>query len=128
MRPGQQIPPHRVRVRREGMKVVAALMRDPNPIHWDVEALRALGMDERPVNQGPVNVAYVWDMLASFAGGVENVRELTVRFVSNALADESLTAVGTVEAVEDGMAVCAVRLERPGGERVLDGVASIVAR
>lgn len=35
------------------MKVIAALMDEPNPIHWDDRAVEALGLGNRQVNQGP---------------------------------------------------------------------------
>ena len=41
------------------MKTVAALLNDSNPIHWDVESVKSLGMGDRVVNQGPNNMAYV---------------------------------------------------------------------
>ncbi|TQC42599.1 hypothetical protein EEB14_47995 [Rhodococcus sp. WS4] len=55
---GDVIPEHHVVVRADAMKPMALLLRDPNPIHWDAGALRALGLDERPINQGPLNVSY----------------------------------------------------------------------
>ena len=58
----------------EKMKTMAALLRDPNPIHWDVDVVRQLGMGDRPVNQGPNNMAYLVNLLAAFAGGYERVR------------------------------------------------------
>ena len=48
----------------EKMKTMALLLRDPNPIHWDVGSVRELGMGDRPVNQGPNNMAYLGGMLA----------------------------------------------------------------
>ena len=70
----------------EAMKTVAALLHDPNPIHFDVAAVRALGLGDRPVNQGPSNMAYVVSMLARSAGGPERIRRLRVRFLGNVFA------------------------------------------
>ena len=36
----------------EKMKTMAALLSEPRLIHWDVATVRALGMGERPINQG----------------------------------------------------------------------------
>ena len=47
----------------EKMKLMAALLHDPNPIHLDAEAVRGLGMGDRVVNQGPANQAYLVNML-----------------------------------------------------------------
>jgi len=57
---------------------VAMLLRDPNPIHWDPEVLRELGLGERPINQGPINVGYLAELAARTAGGVDRVRRLRV--------------------------------------------------
>jgi acyl dehydratase len=114
----------------EAMKTVAALLHDPNPIHFDVAAVRALGLGDRPVNQGPSNMAYVVSMLSRSAGGPERIRRLRVRFLGNVLAGDRLVAGGTVAAVgEQGgerVAEVDVWLERGGGDRVLEGSATVL--
>nr|MCW2728153.1 hypothetical protein [Aeromicrobium sp.] len=124
---GHEIPVRTVTVDREGMKPMAIILRDPNPIHWDQDVLRALGLDERPVNQGPTNVAYLWDALTEWTGSVEAIKKVAVRFVSNALADEVLTAGGTVESVDSqtGEARCTVWLNHADGSPVLRGTAVV---
>ena len=52
----------------EKMKLMAALLHDPNPIHLDPEAVRGLGMGDRVVNQGPANQAYLVNMLLALRG------------------------------------------------------------
>jgi len=110
------------------MKTMAALLADPNPIHWDVDAVRSLGLGERPVNQGPSNMAYVANMLAAWAGGHEHLVSLRVRFLANVFAGDRLTAGGTVVALEptsDGsLATCEVWLRR-GEDTVLTGRAQV---
>lgn len=39
----------------EKMKLLAAVLRDPNPIHWDRAAVEAQGYGSRLINQGPIN-------------------------------------------------------------------------
>ena len=113
----------------EKMKTMAALLADPNPIHWDVDAVRSLGMGERPVNQGPNNMAYVANMLAAWVGGHQHLRMLRVRFLANVLGGDRVVAGGRVIAVEpspDGqLATCEVWLERDGN-RVMAGEARVV--
>jgi acyl dehydratase len=113
----------------EAMKTVAALLHDPNPIHFDVEAVRALGMGERPVNQGPNNMGYLVAMLARAAGGRERIRRLQVRFLGNVFAGERVVARGRVESIEDRggerVAEVEVWLERGEDDRVLAGTATI---
>jgi acyl dehydratase len=124
---GEQIPVRTVTVSREGMKPMAIILRDPNPIHWDLDVLRELGLDERPVNHGPTNLAYVWDALTAWTGSAAAVKRVSVRFVSHALADEELTAGGMVTSVGDGTATCDVWLQHADGTPVVRGTAVVEA-
>jgi acyl dehydratase len=127
---GQDVPPLIIDpVPVEPMKTVAALLHDSNPIHFDVEAVKALGMGDRVVNQGPNNMAYVVNMLADWAGGPGRVRGLRVRFLGNVFAGDRLTAHGTVTGIReeggDRFADLDVWLERAEDDRVLDGTAVV---
>jgi acyl dehydratase len=119
---GDAIPPLVVDdVGADRMKTMAALLRDPYPIHWDVEAVRAAGHGDRPVNQGPLNLGYVANMLMAWAGEA-SVRRLTVSFHGRVFAGDTVVASGTVV---DGP-VCAVRLMR-GDDVIVSGTAEVGA-
>ena len=124
--------PHRVieSVSAEKMKTMAALLGDPNTIHWDTDDVRRLGLGDRPVNQGPNNMGYVIDMLADWAGGPANFRRLKVRFLGNVFAGDRLVAGGKVTAVhqvpEGQLVDCEVWLARDGTEAVLAGTATVL--
>ncbi|GGO20512.1 hypothetical protein GCM10010116_41200 [Microbispora rosea subsp. aerata] len=127
---GDALPEWRVpSVSAEKMKTMAALLADPNPIHFDVAAVRALGMGDRPVNQGPLNMGYVMNMLAAWSGGHDRLRRFRVRFLRNVFAGDELCAGGVVTAVrtENGvrLADCDVVLTGAGGEPVLKGTATV---
>lgn len=133
VQPGAEIPPLVIEeVGTEQMKTVAALLHDPNPIHFDVESVQALGMGDRVVNQGPNNMAYVVNMLGDWAGGPGRVRGLRVRFLGNVFGGDRLTARGTVTGVRDEggerLADLDVWLERAEDDRVLDGTAVVALR
>jgi acyl dehydratase len=106
------------------MKTMAALLRDPYPVHWDRAANAALGLDGRVINQGPLNLGYVANMLMAWAGP-DAIRRLTVAFGRPVLDGDDVTAQGEVRSVVDGVASCDVWLDR-GGERVVTGTAEVV--
>jgi acyl dehydratase len=112
------------------MKTMSVIMRDPNPIHWNVNEVRRLGMGDKPINQGPVSVAYILNMLIAASGGPEHVRRLKVRCLGNVFAEERVRAGGTVTALKEsgaGLLVeCAVWLDKSDGSRVLDGEAAFI--
>lgn len=119
------------RVDPEKMKLLAALLRDPNPIHLDPDAVRRNGLGERLVNQGPTNLGYVQNMLLAWAGGADRIRGMSMRFAANVFAGDRVVAGGRVVTVADGLAECEVWLDafRPGEPapvRALTGTASVV--
>ena len=128
---GTELPVYEVSsVSAEKMKTMAALLSDPTPIHWDVETLRALGMGDRPVNQGPLNMGYVMNAVTAWAGGPERLRRLRVRFLGTVLAGQHLRVRATVTALraEEGtqLADCDVVLQVVGGDAVVSGSATVV--
>lgn len=116
----------------EKMKTMAALLADPTPIHFDVAAVRALGMGERPINQGPLNMGYVMNAVCGWAGGADRLRRLRVRFVGTVHAGQGLRVRGVVtELVDDGtgrLAELNVWLETTGPSpvTVLSGTATML--
>lgn len=81
------------------MVVWSEILRDPNPIHLDVEAVKAMGLGTRRINQGPINLAYLINgVLLSFPDG--RIEQLSSRFVGNVLEDDLIVVTGTVTAVE----------------------------
>lgn len=131
MRVGDALPSFTVdRVDAGRMAVMAELLRDPNPIHLDPEAVRRLGLGDRVVNQGPTTMAYLQTMLVDWAGGEDRLRALTVRFRANVLAGDRVVAGGRITALRDEggvrLADCAVWVDVDGGPRALDGTATVV--
>jgi acyl dehydratase len=109
------------------MKTMAALLRDPYPIHWDPQATRAAGYGDRPVNQGPLNLAYVANMMmANFGDGA--LRRLTVSFHGRVFAGDTVVASGTVdddvEVDGERRSRCSIRLDRDD-DCVLSGTAQV---
>lgn len=106
------------------MRTMAAILRDPYPVHWDRAANERLGLGGRVVNQGPLNLGYVVNMLMDWAGPTA-VRRLTVSFGPPVLDGDRVIARGRVREVVDGIAHCDVWLERDGAA-VVTGTAEVV--
>ena len=47
----------------DAMRDWSVFLADPNPIHLDVEVVKAKGLGDKRINQGPINVAYMMNML-----------------------------------------------------------------
>lgn len=102
---------------------MAAILRDPYPVHWDRDSNERLGLGGRVINQGPLNLGYIANMLMAWAGP-SSIRRLTVSFGAPVLDGDEVTAHGSVRARQDGIAECDVWLAR-GDERVVTGTALV---
>jgi 3-hydroxybutyryl-CoA dehydratase len=126
MEPGTELGPRVIEsVDPELMKVFAVALDDPNPIHLDPEAVKAAGLGDRVINQGPAGLGYLLNMLHDAAPGAR-VEELKVRFSANVFGGDRVEAGGVVESVQDGRASCKVWLDVTGGRRALSGTATLV--
>ena len=124
--PGYTIPPFVVDpVDGERIRQIALILDDPNPIHFDLDAVAAAGMGDREINQGGSTMAYIIDMITSWAGTRSALRRIKCRFRDNVRAGDAVTAGGTVLEVTGGgdnrRALCEVWVDRGDGTRVIDG-------
>lgn len=115
-------------VRPERMRTMAAILRDPNPVHWDRRSVAALGYGDHTINQGPLGLSYMVNMLHAWAGP-KSLRRLVMRFPQVVLDGDHVVARGRVTAVrtDNGqrLADCDVWLERAGTEPPLEGWATV---
>jgi acyl dehydratase len=127
LQPGQALGPHVIEsVSPEPMKTMAALLDDPNPIHYDTASVRALGLGERPINQGPSNLGYLMEMLVECAGSAERIRRVRVRFLGNVFAGERVECKGSVMSVDTVAGTAELAVEASAdGRPVLSGIAVI---
>jgi acyl dehydratase len=131
LRVGTNLPSRTVpSVSGEKMKTMAALLADPNRIHFDVDAVRDAGMGDRVINQGPTNLAYVMNMLISWCGEVSQIRSINARFLGTVYAGDSVTAGGEVKEItptdSGSEALCDIWLDVDGGARVISGSARVL--
>jgi acyl dehydratase len=124
---GTELPPLVIEaVDPEKMKLMAAILRDPNPIHYDADRVKALGMGDRVVNQGPSNMSYLLNMVTRWSGGVPTLRSVAVRFLGNVFAGDRVECTGRVTAVDGDLVTLEVAAsvgERP----VLQGTVVVSA-
>lgn len=100
---GQELPPLEIdAIDPEKMKLMAAILRDPNPIHFDAERVKELGMGDRVVNQGPSNMSYLMNMVTRWSGGIGTLRSAEMRFLGNVFGGDRVVCRGTVVTVDPG--------------------------
>jgi len=128
---GDAIPPWTMAsVSAERMRTMAALLRDPNPLHWDRDAVAALplGLGRRTINQGPLGLAYIINMLHSWSGA-GSVRRIKMQFPQVVLDDDCVIAKGIVRHIDDSsgtlLAECDVWLEHAKRGKLLLGSATV---
>ena len=124
---GDEIPAWEMEsVSRARMRTMAAILRDPNPVHWDAKLVSnlPLGTGERTINQGPLGLSYMINMLHAWAGP-RCVRRIFMTFPRIVLSEDRVTAKGVVTGVrDDGFVECDIWLERDG-EKLLEGNATV---
>ena len=112
------------------MRTMAAVLRDPNPVHWDRETVAKMGFGPRTVNQGPLGLSYMINMLHDWAGPTA-IRGLVMRFPKPVFEGDRIVAKGVVTGIreENGetFADCDIWLERDGksDDRPLEGEATV---
>ncbi len=126
---GEEIPSWTMeRVAPERMRTVAAILRDPNPVHWDTSVLAARGLGERVANQGPLGLSYMLNMLMEWAGPT-CIKHVRIRFPAPVFGEDRVVAGGVVKEITSAgdktLAKCDIWLDRQDGSRALEGTAVV---
>lgn len=111
----------------QDMKLIAALLQDPYPPHYDRR--RAEDLDYPGLlNQGPANLSYLLQTIVQVLESPTDLKTFDVRFHDMVFEDETVTATATVEEkrVADGDALVefALALENEDGTVAVDGTAT----
>jgi len=127
LRPGQRLDPYVVESVDSGrMKTMALLLRDPNPIHFDTDVNERLGLGDRAINQGPINMSYLIELAQRAAGSPIALRRFRVRFLGNVLAGQRVECTGVVVSVDEAAGTAELELAATAdGDRVLEAVATV---
>ena len=123
---GDELPPFEIEsVSPEAMKQWAVFLADPNPIHLDVEVVKAKGLGDKVINQGPANVAYMMNMLMAAFPGCQ-IESMDSRFLDNVYGEDKVVASGKITAIEDNRISCEFTLDVEGRGTVNSGTATVI--
>ncbi len=110
------------------MRTMAAILRDPNPVHWDPRVVKKLGYGDHTINQGPLGLSYMVNMLHAWAGPT-SIRRIVMRFPMAVLDRDHIIARGRVTAIRkqngERVADCDIWLHREGTDNPLEGTATV---
>jgi acyl dehydratase len=111
-------------LRGDDMKLVAALLQDPYPPHYDPRRAEELGYPGL-LNQGPANLAYMLQPVVRELDAPSDLASFDVRFHDMVFEGETVTVTATVEETtptDDGWLVeFSVVLAKENGETGVDG-------
>lgn len=110
------------------MKLIAALLQDPYPPHFDQRRADELGYPGL-LNQGPANLAYMLQPIVRELAAPSDLASFDTRFHNMVFEGEAVTATATVESktrATDGGGVVefAIELTKENGETAVDGTAT----
>lgn len=110
------------------MRTMAAILRDPNPVHWDPSVVEELGHGRHTINQGPLGLSYMVNMLHAWTGPT-SIRRIVMRFPMPVLDGDHITAKGEVTALREAngerLADLKIWLDRPDTAPPLEGTATV---
>jgi len=109
----------------DAMRDWSVFLADPNPIHLDVDVVKAKGLGDKRINQGPINVAYMMNMLLAAVPG-SRIEAMDSRFLDNVYEGDHLTASGTITAVDGNRLTCEFKLDVAGRGTVNSGTATLI--
>ncbi|MFI1829294.1 MaoC/PaaZ C-terminal domain-containing protein [Streptomyces sp. NPDC020412] len=110
-------------VTRTVLALYAGASGDHNPVHIDLDAARAVGIDD-VFAHGMLSMAYLGRLLTDNVPQ-ERIRSYEVRFTAITPVRATPTCTGTVTRVEDGAAHLDLTVALPDGTVTLRGVAVI---
>jgi len=122
---GDELEPRVVEdLRGDDMKLVAALLQDPYPPHFNERHASELDYPGL-LNQGPANLSYLLQTVVRSLESPTDLSSFDVRFHDRVFEHETVTATATVEdkhkTDEGGIVEFALELEKADGTVAVDG-------
>ncbi|WP_417562287.1 MaoC/PaaZ C-terminal domain-containing protein [Microbacterium sp.] len=124
---GDELPPLEVRpISRATLALFAGASGDDNPIHIDLDAAHAAGLDD-VFAHGMLSMAYLGRLLTDTVPQ-ERLRSFGVRFVAITPVHARPRCEARVASVDDGVAELALRVVLEDGTVTLTGTATVDLR
>ena len=118
VRPGDALPEVAETIERMDLVRYAGASGDFNPIHWNDEVARAVGLPG-VIAHGMYSMGVAARMLSGWAGDPAAVKRLKVRFSTMIEPGQTLTAKGEVAEVDGRRILVRFHAEDEKGEKVL---------
>jgi acyl dehydratase len=118
VRPGDTLPEVSETIERLDLIRYAGASGDFNPIHWNDEVARAVGLPG-VIAHGMYSMAVAARMITGWAGGPAAIKRLKVRFSAMIEPGQTLTAKGEVAEVDGRRVLVRFSAEDEKGEKVL---------
>jgi acyl dehydratase len=124
LEPGSQIPPLRVTPDKYLTVRYAGASGDFNPIHYDEEFAKAVGLPGR-ILHGLYTMAQVARAQTEAAGGPEKLKRLAVQFRGIGLPEREITITATVRELTADRAILDTVAEQDGKQIIRNATAEI---
>jgi acyl dehydratase len=115
---GTELPEQVFRITRADLVRYAGASGDFNPIHWNDEVAKAVGLPG-VIAHGMYSMGIAARMVAGWAGDPAAVKRLKVRFSAMIEPGQTLTAKGEVAEVDGSRVLVRFHAEDEKGEKVL---------
>jgi acyl dehydratase len=107
---GTVIPTHEFEINRNLLKQYADASGDQNPIHQDETFAKSVGLPD-VIAHGMLTMALAGKYVSDWAGGPQNVKELSARFIKPVIVPAGKSVDLTVSATVVEVSAAGVRLE-----------------
>lgn len=125
---GEEVTKRFESISEKEIKMMTAITRDPNPIHYDHRMVESMGLPGL-INQGASNLSYFIQAIDGFTESPRNISDIEVRFRNQVYEGDSLESTITVDKVrttdETVVGELSGDVEKEDGTVVLNGTATI---
>ncbi|MFJ7420965.1 MaoC/PaaZ C-terminal domain-containing protein [Streptomyces uncialis] len=125
MRTGDILTLKAPKVTRTALALYAGASGDHNPVHIDIDACRAVGIED-VFAHGMLSMAYLGRLLTDWVPQ-ERIRSFSVRFSAITPVNATPVCAGTVTRTEGGLVHLDLTVSLPDGTVTLRGSATVTA-